>query len=117
MAKDPIEDDHELRTLLDLNDIIFYMEDGYWVKFEAWKVKPTKHIPHGIRYSLTLHDGNNARIIGYDNAHNCLPKNRRYKARKETWDHIHEKRKIYPYEFDSASQLIDDFWETVEEYI
>lgn len=26
-------------------------------------------MPHGIKYSLTLHDRRNHRVIGYDNAH------------------------------------------------
>lgn len=116
MAMDPIDNDYELLTLLELNDITFYYKDGYWVKFEAWRVRPSKHVPHGIRYSLTLHDGNNTRIIGYDNAHHSLPKSKNYKARKETWDHVHKKRKVHSYEFDSASQLIEDFWNTVYEY-
>jgi hypothetical protein len=93
------------------------MGNGYWVKFEVWRVKATKHIPHGIRYSLTPHDDHNVRIVGYDNAHNCLPKTKKYRARKETWDHVHEKRRTYPYEFDSASQLLEDFRNTVRGYI
>ena len=40
-----------------------------WVKFDSWRVDPTAEIPHGIRYSLTLHDRFNHRILGYDNAH------------------------------------------------
>ena len=39
--------------------------------------------PHGIKYCLTLHDKDNKRILGYDNAHDCLPKLRRYRAKKE----------------------------------
>jgi len=56
--------DVSLETLLDLDGEIFPMDNGYWTKFEANKVEPTKQIPHGIRYSLTLHDRNNNRILG-----------------------------------------------------
>jgi len=110
------QNDYELQTLLDLDNKVYYLEDGSWVKFEAKKVTPTKHIPHGVKYSLTLHDKNNKRIVGYDNAHDCLPKRRNYRAKKVKWDHVHKRERIYYYEFNSASQLIDDFWETVDFY-
>jgi hypothetical protein len=74
-------------------------------------------VPHGIKYSITLHDSNNIRIVGYDNAHTCLPKAKKYKAKKVTWDHVHKKERVYPYEFDSASQLIEDFWNTLKEFV
>jgi len=48
--------DLSLETLLDLNGEIFLLENGYWTKFEAFRVTPTPQISHGIKYSLTLHD-------------------------------------------------------------
>lgn len=111
------KEDYELQTLLDLDGCVYYYTEGHWVKFEVRRVKPTKHIPHGIRYSLTLHDKYNTRIVGYDNAHDCLPKSKKYRAKKTTWDHIHKTNKVYPYEFDSASQLIEDFWNTVNCFV
>jgi hypothetical protein len=77
----------------------------------------SEEMPHGVKYSLTLHDSRNQRVIGYDNAHSYKPKRPRFGARKETWDHIHKKMNIYPYEFDSAAQLIEDFWKSVEQYL
>jgi len=67
-------DDSGLENLLLLNGEIFPMSNGYWTKFEVRRVVPNDHIPHGIRYSLTLHNRNNKRIIGYDNAHGIKPK-------------------------------------------
>ena len=55
-------------VLLDLHDQILDQEDGYSVKIEAWEVDVTISIPHGIRYSLTLHNPRGVRILGYDNA-------------------------------------------------
>jgi len=109
--------DTSLETLLDLDGEIFPMDNGYWTKFEAYRVEPTIHIPLGIRYSLSLHDRNNTRILGFDNAHSQKPKRKKYGARKVTWDHKHKLEKIYIYEFESASQLIEDFWEAVEEIL
>jgi len=33
------------------------------------------------------------------------------------WDHKHKKEKVRPYEFESASRLIEDFWKDVEEIL
>ncbi|MBN2963838.1 hypothetical protein JWV37_03505 [Sulfurospirillum sp. T05] len=105
---------HSLENLLSLDGEIFPMDNGYWVKFEAKEVKPSEAIPHGVRYSLTLHDKTNQRILGYDNAHSYKPRNAKYGAKKETWDHIHKRMDTFPYEFDSAGQLMEDFWKAVE---
>ena len=78
-------EDAPLDTLLDLDGEIFPMDNGCWTKFEVSRVRPTKQIPHGIRYSLTLHDRNNTRVLGFDNAHTFKPKKNRYMARKITW--------------------------------
>jgi hypothetical protein len=106
----------DLENLLNLHGEIFPMDNGYWVKFEAYQVKPTISIPHGIRYSLTLHDKTNNRVIGYDNAHS-FKSNKKYGAKKETYDHIHKQMDIVSYEFESASQLIEDFWISAEYYM
>lgn len=107
-----------LGTLLDLDGEIFLMDDGYWVKIEAKSVSISPAIPHGIRYSLTLHNRNNVRVVAYDNAHAIKPKRRkRFAGRKITWDHKHHMEKVEPYEFESAGQLLDDFWKAVKKHI
>ena len=116
MKSDYLEEDHSLQALLDLDGYVHYFDDGYWVKFSAHRVEPSKHIPHGIRYSLTFHDRQGNRIIGYDNAHDALPKTKKYRAKKVAWDHIHKQSKVFAYEFDTASQLITDFWKTVNQF-
>jgi len=105
-----------LETLLDLNGITYRLDKGYWVKFEAHLIMASGQIPHGVSYSLTLHDRNNTRVIGFDNAHGCPPPRRKkYGGRKITWDHQHNlEEKIIPYEYESAAQLIEDFWIEVE---
>ena len=112
-----LKEDKTLETLLDLDGEIFPMENGYWTKFEASRVTPTQKISHGIRYSLTLHDRNNTRILGFDNAHAVKPKKKKYGARKITLDHKHKRQTVLPYEFESASQLLKDFWAEVERII
>ena len=107
----------DLESLLNLNGEVFPMENGCWTKFETYRVDPSEQISHGISYSLTLHDKNNRRVIGFDNAHAVKPKRKKYGARKMTWDHKHQQEKVFSYEFESAGQLLVDFWEAVEAYL
>jgi len=53
-------------------------------KVEAIRVEPSLKMPHGVKYSLTLHNRSNKRVIGFDNAHSYKPKNAKYGAKKET---------------------------------
>lgn len=106
-----------IETLLELNDEVFPMENGYWTKFEARRVCPSEKIPHGIRYSLTLHDRNGRRVLGFDNAHSLKSKKKKFKAKKLTWDHKHANGITEDYEFESAGQLLEDFWTAVDEII
>jgi len=106
----------DLENLLNLHGEIFPMDNGYWVKFEAYQVELSTSIPHGVRYSLTLHDKRNNRVIGYDNAHS-FKSTKKYGAKKETYDHIHKQMDIVSYEFESASQLLEDFWNSSEYYM
>jgi len=80
-------------------------------------VEPDAHIPHGIKYSLTLHDRNNKRIVGYDNAHGVKPRKRKYAGKRLVWDHKHNKEKTRAYEFESPGQLMEDFWKDVNEIL
>jgi len=105
--------DTGLEFLLEMDGEVFPMDNGYWTKIEARIVVPNDKVPHGIRYSLTLHDRNNARILGYDNAHGLKPKKKKFGAKKTEWDHRHEKNRVESYEFENAAQLLVDFWNDV----
>ncbi|KAA0889803.1 toxin-antitoxin system TumE family protein [Oryzomonas rubra] len=109
------ERDTGLDTLLSLHGTTFeFGDDGYWVKFEAWLVAPNKHRPHGINYSLTLHDRYNKRVIGFDNAHAPQRKPKGYIGRKVEWDHEHKTETVQEYDFKTPAQLLVDFWNVVE---
>jgi hypothetical protein len=56
--------DGALLTLLDLHGSVIDQEGGFWLKIEAWEVAVTPAYPHGIRYSLTLHEPYGKRILG-----------------------------------------------------
>jgi len=103
--------DHSLELLLDLDGLKFAQEGGYWIKYEVSAVEKTSERPHGIKYSLTLHDPRGKRIFGIDNAHR--PKRRRGPAARSTRpkaaDHTHKGGRAYTYEFKGAETLLVDF--------
>lgn len=112
-----MREDPGIETLLDLHGQIIDQGDGYWVKIEAWKTTPMSAIPHGIRYSLSLHEPAGKRILGYDNAHAAKPpKERKYAGRIVAFDHKHRhiSDKGMPYEFTDAYQLLADFFADVD---
>ncbi|MGB9153858.1 MAG: DUF6516 family protein [Alphaproteobacteria bacterium] len=103
-----MDGDYELEALLDLNGYEFQFTQGYWVKIEAKEVKATRNRPHGIKYSLTLHDPEGHRLYGLDNAHGI--------RRQVEYDHRHVygARRVVPYSFKSPARLLEDFYREVE---
>lgn len=109
----------DLETLLDLNGFIIEQTGGCWVKFEARQVPESVTIPHGIRYSLTLHNRHGERIMGFDNAHAVKVKNKNKFHGRKVFDHHHRHSKDegVPYEFIDAHQLLKDFWLEVDKIL
>ena len=108
-----------LEYLLGLNGNIEVQNDvGYWVKMEVSSVDVTTERPHGIRYSLTLHAPDNTRLIGFDNAHSVKPSGSRFKHAGKRFPYDHRHRHATDegvlYEFDTAYQLISDFYAEVD---
>lgn len=112
MKRDPAID-----SLLDPHGSILDQGGGYWIKIEAWSVDVSNAMPHGIRYSLTLHEPYGKRLLGYDNAHAVKPpKKFKYAGRILAFDHKHRHASDHgvPYEFKDAQQLINDFFADVD---
>ena len=112
-----MREDPSIENLLDLHDQIIDQGGGYWIKIEAWRVEVTPEIPHGVRYALTLHEPYGKRILGYDNAHVVKPpKKFKYAGRRLAYDHKHRhvSDKGVPYQFQSAHQLLLDFFSEVD---
>jgi len=103
-----MKQDHTLEMLLDLDGYAAILEKGFWVKIEAKRVHSNMGKPFGIKYSLTLHDSEGNRILGFDNAHA-----RPGSSTKEPYDHIHRGR-TRSYTYTNASNLLEDFWKEVE---
>ena len=112
-----MQDDLGLETLLDLDGSIIDQGNGYWIKIEARRAEAGDDTPHGIRYSLTLHEPYGRRILGYDNAHAVRnPKKFKYAGRRQPFDHKHRHAsdKGVPYDFENAYQLLEDFFKDVD---
>lgn len=112
--------DAGLDYLLDLNGQILVQEKGCWIKIEARKLsRQLKEWPHGIKYSLTLHDKYGKRLLGFDNAHPVKSKKRgKYQARRIFYDYVHkDDEEIEPYVFKSAGQLVEDFFAEVDKIL
>jgi hypothetical protein len=111
--------DSGIRNLLDLAGHVLDQEDGYWIKIEAWEVPASADIPHGIRYSLTLHAPSGKRLLGYDNAHAVKTKKGRYSGRRLPFDHRHRSAsdKGVAYTFKSADQMLADFFKEVDKVL
>ena len=101
--------DHDLEVLLSLDGFEFQFARGYRVKIAARQVETTSARPHGVRYSLTLHDPDGRRIYGIDNAH-------RSGAGRPEFDHRHVYgfRRIAPYVYRGPIRLLEDFYREVE---
>lgn len=109
--------DGGLDTLLAMDGSIVEQGGGYWFEIHAWRVATNSDIPHGIRYSLTLHNSYGKRLLGYDNAHAVKPpKKFKYAGSRLPYDHRHRHAtdKGVPYEFSSAYQLLADFFAEVD---
>lgn len=109
-----------LNCLLELDNEIMYLDNKgqFYSKFEAKICEPNEHIPHGIKYSLTLHDKRlspyETRIFGMDNSHGGKFSKKKYAHRKVEWDHIHKNEKITHYHFEDCEKLMLDFWKNVK---
>ena len=109
--------DYGLESLLAMDGVVFVIEHGHWIKIEARVVVSNRHVPHGVRYSLTLHDRNKRRLVGYDNAHAVKARKRRFAPRLTEWDNRHRLHEVFEYQFESAEKLLVDFWNDVYEML
>lgn len=110
-------DQWDLQTLLDMNGQCGEVGGGYWFKIEAHAVAPSPAVPHGVKYSLTLHTFDGPRVFGIDNAHAPKVTGERKgpgRVRRVEFDHEHEGRRVSFYEYVSATDLLTDFFAKVD---
>ncbi len=105
--------DPGLDILLDLDGAVFgaISSGDYKVKFVVKQVPSSPERPHGLSYSLTLHDEKGVRLMGFDNAH-AAPA-RRGHGKRVPHDHRHRFEATRSYEYRDAASLLADFWTEV----
>lgn len=109
-----------LDYLLGLDGNIEFQNDaGYWVKMDVSRVVFTAERPHGIKYSLTLHAPDGERLMGFDNAHGGIkPAGSHFLHVGKHYPYDHRHRSVtdsgVAYEFNTAYQLISDFYAEVD---
>ena len=103
--------EHTLEFLLAFDGRVHWYAEGYFVKFEIRRVRPTVERPHGVRYSFTLHAPDGKRLVGFDNAHGVTAAGSRFNKRPVAADHWHRSGDDAgrPYPFKDAASLIEDF--------
>jgi hypothetical protein len=106
--------DESLERLLDLDGFLAEIGGGFGVKIVAQRVPPDEHRPHGVSYTLTLHDPTGRRVFGIDNAHVIRLTGGPAGRSSATRDHLHRGESVRPYDYRDAGTLIDDFWREVD---
>jgi len=108
--------DPGLEWLLDLDGQVLVVDPhgAYWVKFSVRRVVRSADRPHGLEYSLTLHDSSGRRLLGYDNAHSVRTSGGPGGRPGVRRDHRHRLKAVRPYVFHDAATLLEDFWRDVD---
>jgi hypothetical protein len=104
--------DPGLDALLHLDGETFIVDSRgtCWVKFEIKQCAMTAERPHGLRYSLTLHDEAGCRLLGFDNAHPIRERSGPGARTRIEYDHAHHGARVRFYVFEDAAKLLADFW-------
>jgi len=107
--------DPTLDTLLYLDGESFIVEvnGAFWVKFVVKRVPETPEKPHGLDYSLTLHDSDGERLLGFDNAHAVQEGSGPGARTRVEYDHKHKGNRVHFYKYSDAATLLEDFWDGV----
>jgi hypothetical protein len=84
------------------------------VKCEVARIDATRERPHGLKYSLTLHDEKGTRLLGFDNAHPIRQGSGPGARTRIEYDHKHAGERIWFYDYEDAATLLGDFWTEVE---
>ena len=112
--------DYGLETLLDLDGQVIDQGGGYWIKIDARAATVSDEIPHGVRYSLSLHEPGGRRVLGYDNAHPVRQAGKfKFAGKRRASVHIHQlgREIVQHYEFQTAEQLLTDFFRDADKLL
>jgi hypothetical protein len=100
--------------LLDGESFVVDAKGICWVKFVVKQVAFSPERPHGLSYSLTLHDKDGERLLGFDNAHPIHETSGPGARTFVEYDHKHSGKRTRFYRYTDAATLMADFWAEVE---
>jgi hypothetical protein len=109
--------DQSLDALLDLDGQTLVIDDeGHLVRFAVRQTDITEVRPHGLSYSLSLHDRTGRRLMGFDNAHRVQHRGGKFAEQPRVYDHVHRGKddEGRPYRFQNPGKLLEDFWAEVD---
>lgn len=106
--------DRTLDNLLELDGVSYVVNGPFWVKFEVKQVLVTPEKPCGLDYSITLHDGEGQRILGFDNAHSVREGSGPGAKTRIEYDHLHRGERVRFYDYKDAATLLEDFWKEAD---
>jgi hypothetical protein len=108
--------DSSLDALLGLDGQTYFVDEegAFWVKFDVKECPASAERPHGIKYSLTLHNAKGERLVGFDNAHAISGTAGPSRRMRQEHDHKHRLKTVRPYDYQDAATLLDDFWRMVD---
>jgi hypothetical protein len=111
-----MSEDAELEVLLSLDGASWEAAEGYMVEFRVHRTQKTVQRPHGINYTLVFRLAGGEPFVRFDNAHAAKRPGGRFVRLTKTHDHWHrgEHDPGRPYNFTTATQLLEDFWREVK---
>ena len=112
-------EDPSVAYFLELDGSVHFVDEKCWyrVEIKAKRTDVTPERPHGLSYSLTLHNSDNERILGFDNAH-PVPANKGPSGKKHKFhDHKHRYGTTRIYKFVDTGKLITDFYKAVDQIL
>jgi hypothetical protein len=110
-TRDPILD---TLLLLDGESFVADAWGNCWVRFVVKRVAASPERPHGLNYSLTLHDEDGERLLGFDNAHPVRENAGPGARTRIEYDHRHSGERVRFYVYTDSATLLADFWTEVE---
>lgn len=111
--------DPTIEWFLALDGTVHFADEEchYWIGIRARRTDITPERPHGLSYSLTLHDSSGERILGFDNAH-PVPASKGPGGRQHRFhDHRHRYDETRIYRFVDTATLITGFYEAVDQIL
>ena len=111
--------DESITRFLELDGTISFIDEKcqYRIKIDAKRTDVTPERPHGLSYSLTLHNSRNERILGFDNAHSVRANKGPSGKQHKYHDHKHRYDRTRVYEFIDTDKLITDFYKAVDQIL